>query len=166
MKKKKEIILIRHGKACSLDAFHKDIDRVLMERGVNDGYRVAEILIEKGVKPDIILTSPAARANHTALIFSRALNTGTEIVKIKKEFFHCSDETFLNDIYSLPDNINSVMIVAHNPGITDLAYELTKGGTSFLPTSGVAVIQFDTDTWPEISRKKPDNYYFIKPKEI
>ncbi len=141
----KEIILVRHGKACSLDAYNKDIDRVLMQRGVNDGYRVAEVLNEKKVKPDIILASPAARAIHTALIFSRTMAVGTDAIKIDRNLYHCPEDTILNSIYSLSGDVNSVMIVAHNPGITDVTYELTRGGTSFLPTTGIAVIQYNVD---------------------
>jgi phosphohistidine phosphatase SixA len=56
-------------------------------------------------------------------------------------------------------------VVGHNPGITDLTYDLTSGGTSFLPTTGLAVIEYDSDNWSGISSKKPADYYFMKPKD-
>ncbi|HUS86224.1 MAG TPA: histidine phosphatase family protein [Bacteroidales bacterium] len=163
---KKEIILVRHGKACSLDAFDKDIDRVLMERGVNDGYKVAESMLEKKVVPDLILTSPAARASQTALIFARALKTGSGIVNILDKLYHCSGDCILKQVCALPEDVNSVMVVAHNPGIIDLAYELTMGATNFLPTTGVVVIQYDANSWSEVSRSKPSKHFLIIPKEI
>jgi len=163
---KKEIILVRHGKACGLDAFNKDIDRVLMERGVNDGYRVAESMLEMKVVPDLILTSPAARASQTALILARSLKTGSGIVKTLDILYHCSDDCILKQVCALPEEVNSVMVVAHNPGITDLAYELTMGATNFLPTTGVAVIHYDVTSWSEVSRAKPSKHFFIIPKEI
>ena len=94
----KKIILVRHGKAVSPDTFTRDIDRVLAQRGINDGYKVGEKLKSEGIVPDLILTSPAARASHTALILSRTLNSGTNIIRVIKNFYHCSDDTFLDVI--------------------------------------------------------------------
>ncbi len=162
----KEIILVRHGKAADHNTYKRDIDRVLTERGVSDGYKIAEELSAKGVLPDLIITSPAARASHTALIISRVLKRNTDNTKIESLLYHCSADVFLEVIYSLPEDINSVMIVAHNPGVTDLAFELTKGGTSFLPTTGVAIIRYNVDTWQNIHSVNADNFLILKPKEL
>lgn len=163
---KRRIVLIRHGKAAPLDAFKKDIDRVLQERGVNDGYKIGYKLVEDGVKPDIIMTSPAARASHTALIIARAMRVGTSIIQIFDALYHCSTETINEAISSMPDSASTIFLVAHNPGITDMAYHLSKGATTFLPTTGTAVIEFDTESWKDITNKEPEQYYFIKPREL
>jgi phosphohistidine phosphatase len=163
---KKEIILVRHGKAADHTTYKRDIDRVLTERGVGDGYKMGEKLIEEGISPDLILTSPAARANHTALIISRVMKLQEDKLKFVNRLYHCSADTFLDEIYSLPEDINSVMMVAHNPGVTDLAYELTRGGTSFLPTTGVAVIKFKGVLWKDIGSAKANDYLILKPKEL
>ena len=162
----REITLVRHGKAAGLESFRKDIDRVLTQRGVNDGYRVAEKLTEAGVNPDLIITSPAARASHTALILARAMKVEMDKFVVLNKFYHCSVDVFLEEIYALPDHVKSVMIVAHNPGITDMAYEFTKGATSFLPTTGVSVVRFNIDKWSDISSARPVNHLIIKPKEL
>ncbi len=163
---KKEIILVRHGKAAEHNTYKRDIDRVLTERGVSDGYKVAERLIDEGIKPDLILTSPAARANHTALIIARVMKFKEEQVQFVNRLFHCSADIFMEEIHSLPEDVNSVMIVAHNPGVTDLAYELTRGGTSFLPTTGVAIIKYKEVSWTEIETAKANDFIIIKPKEL
>ena len=162
----KEIILVRHGKAVTPDAFTRDIDRVLAPRGINDGYRIGEKLLSEGIVPNLILTSPAARASHTAFILSRVLNTGSDIIRVVKNFYHCNEDTFLNEIFTLDESVNSVLISAHNPGITDFAYDLTRGGTSFLPTTGVAIARFDIDKWTSLSKAKPEFTMFLKPKEL
>lgn len=162
----KEIILVRHGKAVTPDSFTRDIDRVLTDRGINDGYKIGERLKEEGINPQLVLSSPAARASHTAFILSRVLNTGTDKIKIVKNLFHCSEDIFLNEIYALDNKLESVLISAHNPGITDLAYDLTRGETSFLPTTGVAVIRYDISKWTEISGAKPVYTLILKPKEL
>lgn len=149
-----------------MDAFKKDIDRVLMERGVNDGYKVGYKLVEEGILPDIILTSPAARASHTALILARAMRIGTQILKVVDNIYHCTADSILAEVSALPDDVETVFVVAHNPGITDLAYHLTRGGTTFLPTTGTAIIEFDTVSWKDIPAIDPDKYMFIKPREL
>lgn len=163
---KRKIVLIRHGKAAPMDAFKKDIDRVLMERGVNDGYKVGYKLVEEGVKPDLILTSPAARASHTALILTRSMRVGSDILKVEDNLYHCTTESILNEITTLPDSVETVFIVAHNPGITDMAYHLSRGATTFLPTTGTAVLEFDIDSWDQLDGKDPESYLFIKPREL
>lgn len=162
----KVIVLVRHGKAVSPDTFTRDIDRVLAQRGINDGYKIGERIKSEGIKPDLILTSSAARANHTALILSRSLNTGTSIIKVIKNFYHCSDDTFLDEIYSLGNDIDTVIISAHNPGISDLAYQLTGGNTNFLPTSGTAIVKFNISLWEELHTAKAKSYLILKPREL
>lgn len=163
---KRTIILIRHGKACDHAKFKRDIDRVLTERGVNDAYKVGSKLIQNGYRPDLILSSPAARASHTALILGRQMNLNSEEIKMKNILYHCSSTTILDEILCLPDEISTIAIAAHNPGITDLAYELSSGGTNFLPTTGVAVINYDIEKWSEITNIRPKDFFFILPREI
>jgi len=163
---KRTIILVRHGKACSHDAFENDIDRVLIKRGVKDGYKVAGKILKSGIKPDLILTSPAARASHTAMIFARKLKTGTDKVKIIESIYHGAGLKILEKISLLPEEVETVAIFGHNPGITDLAGNLTGGATGFLPTTGVAIINYNIDNWPDIYKSEPMDFNFIIPREI
>jgi len=162
----RRIILIRHGKAAPMDSFKKDIDRVLQERGVNDGYKVGYKLVEDGIKPDLIMTSPAARASHTALILARAMRVGADIVRIVDNLYHCTTDSITEEISSLPDSVSTVFVVAHNPGITDMAYHLSRGATTFLPTTGTAIIEYNGVSWKDIAGTDPERYSFIKPREL
>lgn len=163
---KRTIILVRHGKACSPDAFEKDIDRVLTKRGVNDGYKVARKIMKSGLIPEVLLTSPAARASHSALIFARVMKTGSHKVRLIDEMYHGAGEKMLEEISLLTDDIKTVALFAHNPGITDLAEKLTGGAVSFLPTTGVAIINYKTGSWTDIYKAGPTDFDFIIPKEI
>lgn len=162
----KELIIVRHGKAVTPDPLMRDIDRVLAQRGINDGYAIGERLKKEGVSPDLILTSPAARANHTAFILARVLKVGTRKINILQKFYHCDKDVFLEKLYSLDDSINSVLISAHNPGITDLAYDLTQAKVNFLPTTGVALIRYNISSWSEVSNAVPESSLILKPREL
>ncbi|MDZ7738603.1 MAG: hypothetical protein U5K32_05960 [Bacteroidales bacterium] len=163
---KRTIILVRHGKACSLDAFDRDIDRVLIKRGVSDGYRVAGEIMKSGIIPDLLLTSPAARASHSALIFARVMKTGSDKVRVIDDLYHGPGQKMLEEISLLTDKIKTVALFAHNPGITDLAETLSGGAVNFLPTTGVAIINYKTDSWSDIYKTGPTDFNFIFPKEI
>lgn len=163
---KRTVILVRHGKACSPDAFEKDIDRVLAKRGVNDGYKVAREVMKSGIIPEVMLTSPAARASHSALIFARAMKTGSDKVRVIDEMYHGAGEKMLEEISLLADDIKTVALFAHNPGITDLAENLTGGAVNFLPTTGVAIINYRSEKWSDIYKTGSTDFNFIFPKEI
>jgi len=163
---KRTVLLVRHGKACSLDAFEKDIDRVLTQRGVNDGYRVSYNIKEAGIQPDLFLTSPAARASHSAMIFARAMNIRAESIRVIDSLYHGSASSIINTLTKLPEDIKTVAVFSHNPGITDLAERLTGGATSFLPTTGVAIIEYEMKEWKDMPASEPSSYSFIIPKEI
>ena len=70
----KKLFLIRHAKSSHDDLKMKDIDRTLNNRGKEDAPMMGKILKEKGVKPDLIFSSPAVRALETAKFFSKELN--------------------------------------------------------------------------------------------
>ena len=163
---KKTIVLIRHGKAVSIDTFKKDIDRVLAERGVSDGYKIGYKLVEEKIIPDIILTSPAARASHTALILTRAMRVGSELIRVVDTLYHCTTDSVMAEIASLSDDIQTLFMVGHNPGITDITYLLSGGATTFLPTTGTAILTFEADSWIEIPQLKCIDFKMFKPKEL
>lgn len=163
---KKTIVLIRHGKAVSIDTFKKDIDRVLAERGVSDGYKIGYKLVEEKIIPDIILTSPAARASHTALILTRAMRVGSELIRVVDTLYHCTTDSVMSEIAALSDDFQTLFMVGHNPGITDITYLLSGGATTFLPTTGTAILTFEADSWIEIPQLKCIDFKMIKPKEL
>ncbi|MEE4215307.1 MAG: histidine phosphatase family protein [Bacteroidales bacterium] len=163
---KRNVIIVRHGKACAHDIFERDIDRVLTKRGVNDAYKVSNRILKSGIKPDVIMTSPAARASHSACIFSRAMKTGTEIIRVIKDFYPGSASKMMDEIAALDDDVKTVALFAHNPGISDLASQMTKGIVGFLPTTGTAVVSFDLDKWQDIYSSELTDHSLIIPREL
>ena len=163
---KRTIVLIRHGKAVPTDTFKKDIDRVLAERGVNDAYKVGYKLVEEKIMPDMILTSPAARASHSALILTRAMRVSSGLIRVIDSLYHCTTDSVISEITTIPDDIQTLFLVGHNPGITDMAYLLSDGATTFLPTTGSAILTFEADSWIDIPQLKCIDFKMIKPKEI
>ena len=81
----KTLFIVRHGKSSWDYETVKDIDRPLGERGIHDAEKVAGRLRKSGRKPELMISSPATRALHTATIFQRILEIPDKNFKIDSE---------------------------------------------------------------------------------
>ena len=149
-KGQKILHIVRHGKA--LQDYHHlaDTDRPLIEKGVCNNIEVAERLKEKYQCPDLIISSPAIRALHTAHIFARVFGYPSSKVRVDDSLYMRGDEAALDIIYTLQDHIGSVMLVAHNPDFTYLSNRFIRPLINSLPTSGVVSVTFTMDHWDQL----------------
>jgi len=119
------LILLRHGKAEQGAPSGQDFDRVLTERGRRDSVLAAKALADAGFCPDLALVSPAARARETwqaaAPVFPKA-----EVV-FDQALYNAEPETILERAQALGADVGAVMVVAHNPGLHQLALTLAQG---------------------------------------
>src|SRR4051812_22854209 len=117
----KIIYLIRHAKSSWDLNDLPDIDRSLNERGFRDAHLMGGKLSEKGVNPDLIISSPAVRAITTALIIARKIHYPEDKIILRKSLYETSSAEYLKEIAQLKESINSVMLFGHNPIITEAA---------------------------------------------
>jgi len=82
--KYKELFVLRHAKSSWDDPNIDDIDRALTTRGIADAYSMANRLKKQLLGIDLILTSYANRAEHTATIFASTINYPVESIKLVK----------------------------------------------------------------------------------
>lgn len=159
----KRLIIIRHGKS-SWDLQVRDHDRVLAQRGIDDAHLVGEALKELNINPDTIWTSTAARALQTATLVTEYIDYSLNKLKLKRELYTFNSEELLSVIGSCDDSSNSLIIFSHNHGITDLVNLI--GNTRFdnVPTTGVVVIDFDSDSWSSLTKGVTKFHLF--PKQI
>ena len=138
----KKLLLIRHAKAGSHDM--KDFDRPLTDKGIRDAEHMAGELKKAELIPEYVLTSPALRTKTTADIFIKVLaipHKGKD-----KAIYEANTHTLLNVITHLPDEYSFVALVGHNPGISQILYELT-GEVRDMSPADAALIGFDFDEW-------------------
>ena len=149
----KTLHIVRHGKALQ-DYFNlQDHDRTLIEKGIVNSISFAHQLRQQYAAPGLMISSFAARALHTAHIFAKAMNYPHERVQVNEKLYMGGENVIYNILESLPDELESVMIVGHNPDVTFVAN--TYGcNTVSIPTSGVVTIRFKADRWSEISKSK------------
>lgn len=161
----RQLILTRHAKSDWGDPGLADHDRPLNGRGRRDAPRMARQLAEaeadneKSSKIQRIISSTALRARTTAAAFGDAL--GRE-VELDGGLYLASEHTLLQN--AVESEAASVMLVAHNPGITDLAWRLSDGGIRHMPTCAVARFVWRADDWNEAAARPADEWTLETPR--
>ena len=115
--------------------------------------------------PDIIISSPADRALHTAIIFARVFEYPLENLKINSILYEFSKDHILDFIRDYDNSKNSLMLFGHNPDITSLVNYFIKKSVNEIPTSGVTTLMFSCDTWKNIAPEKMDKHLFYFPSK-
>lgn len=156
----KKLLLIRHAKAGSHDI--DDFKRPLTDRGLREAALMATELKKAELIPEYILTSSSLRTKTTADIFIKALAIPHKAAD--KAIYEANTHTLLNIINHLPDEYSFAAIVGHNPGISQILYELT-GEIRDMPPAGIALIGFDFDDWEMIHTDTGKLAWYNSPKE-
>lgn len=155
----RELILIRHAKSDWGDPTLSDHDRPLNDRGVRNAPMMAQRLLDSGIAPQRIISSTATRARTTAEAFGGAL--GLE-VELDEELYLASASTLLSK--AVASGSASLVLVAHDPGISDLAWRLSDGGIDHMPTCAVARFRWDVDEWSEATSRAADSWTLDTPR--
>ena len=129
------IILLRHAKA-EQDAPRggSDFDRVLADKGRKQLKTLPTLFQHCGCTPDVIIASPAARTKETAMAVHALFPESTLI--FDPTLYLANADIMLDILNALPATIRSVCIVAHNPGLYELAVQLS-GHEVEMPTLGM-----------------------------
>ena len=148
----KILALIRHGKSTKDFSSIEDMDRPLKEIGIIKSIVIADKIKKQNFIPDVIISSPAIRALHTAIISARVFSFPYDKILIDPVIYSDSEKDIVQFIQSTADTINTLFIFGHNPVMTSLSNIYLSQHTD-LPTSGAIILQFDISHWSEISKK-------------
>ena len=160
----KTLTLLRHAKSSWKNTGLSDRDRPLNKRGEKDAPEMGRRIDVAGVRPSLIVSSPAVRAWSTAKIVADILNYPTEFLQREKQLYLASLDDLLDVVVQQDEGFNNLMIVAHNPGLTDFANFLCPGLTNNLPTAGVVSVTIDQDSWNLYERPATELVYHDWPK--
>ena len=161
----KTIYLIRHAKSDWSEAGLSDFDRGLNKRGKKDLPFMASRLKKYGIKPDLILSSPAIRAKTTAKEIADMIGYKKENISFEKSLYDSSYTTYRYLLDSLDDKTDSIFIVAHNPTLTDVAEVLSGAIIGNMPTCSIVCMEFDVKSFKEIKEGSGKILFFDYPKK-
>lgn len=143
----KRITLLRHAKAQQPAAGMADRDRPLNERGEQDARMIGRRLRAAGIRPSLLLTSPAIRALQTTRLVAREIGYPLEFLQREADLYLASPQDMLQLVARQDDAFNDILLCGHNPGISELANQLTGAGIDHLPTCGMVVIEAQISSW-------------------
>jgi len=164
MKKNHKILyIVRHAKSSWDYDNIADVDRPLKVKGIKSAYEIAGKIRLKNNLPELILSSPANRALHTAMIFTRVFDMPASQVQIDEGFYESSVRYCIDKIRTTDDSVNTLMVFGHNPDFTELANQFLKESLSDLPTTGTVKLEFSGDSWKTIDKSTLISHSFIFP---
>ena len=161
----KRLILVRHAKSSWATPGQDDIDRPLNERGLRNAPDMARRLSERGQAPALVIASPARRALTTARLMAAKFGIAEADVIIEPSLYEASVETWLRVIAALPAGAGSVLMVGHNPTLTELVNQLCHAlQIDNVPTCGVLCLDYDARSWKSVPESRPVDWSFDYPK--
>jgi phosphohistidine phosphatase len=159
------ILFIRHAKSSWANPGQADYDRPLNERGLRDAPEMGRRLKKAGIVPDLVIASTAARAAHTARLVSEGCGYPAESIRPEKSLYHCDREQFGRVLESVDDGVETVAVVAHNPGISEVADSLDdKFRTGDMATCAIVGATFE-GSWKDFTTAAKTVFLYDYPKK-
>ena len=160
----KTLTLVRHAKSSWKDSSLSDRNRPLNKRGKRDAPDMGRRIAAAGIRPSLIISSPATRAWTTAKIIADEIGYPREFLQRDKTLYLASVDDILDVIAAQDVGFNSLMLVGHNPGFTAFANYLVPGLTNNVPTAGVVSVELHSDDWSLYDRPDAELLVYDFPK--
>jgi phosphohistidine phosphatase len=167
----RRVYLLRHAKSSWKDRSLADRDRPLAGRGRRAAKVMAAHLQKEEVQPNLVLCSPARRARETLERIEGAFGGRVE-VSFEDALYGAGEAALLARLESLPQEVGSVMLIGHNPGLEELALALASKGAGLArmrekyPTAALATIDLPADRWSAIERGSGELVGYVRPRDL
>ncbi len=159
----KTLLLVRHAKSSWSDPALPDRIRPLAGRGKRDVVKMGERLANRGGKPDLMVSSPAVRTAETAKALGKELGYKHRNIVVNDRLYACQPGDILEVVKDFDDRLSYIMLVGHNPELTEFVHLFTDS-VDYMPTCAMLELQFEVDTWADISRENLRQAVFDFPK--
>ena len=160
----RRLIVMRHAKSDWHTGAQTDHDRPLNHRGRSDAPRVARHLAELGWTPQHILSSDAQRTRETCLGMLQVWEDGIE-TEFLPGLYHAGARELQEELVRVPDEVEVLLVVGHNPGWQGVVYHLTEQSIP-MKTATAALLTTECDGWGEVFRKGWSLENVIYPREL
>ncbi len=148
------LYILRHAQSADKQFGQSDADRELTPIGRHDSERVGFFFKQQYDLPQLVLCSNAIRTRQTcALVLNAMSEIPTSKVDLRSELYHGTVETYLDIIQLTNSTINTLLVIGHNPAVTELAQFLCEENIGVLSPSGMVGLQFPFDQWRDLRAK-------------
>lgn len=164
----KRLTLVRHANADWKDASVADFDRPLNKRGFSEGEAIAKTLLEEALLPDLMLASTARRAQQTAEIIGRKMELLPRHMKSAEHLYLARPDDILTLVRATGPRIQHLIIVGHNPGISELAKLLGPVDIAIveLATAAACTLTFAARSWTAIAPPATRAVQYAPPSKL
>lgn len=146
----KTLYLLRHAKTLEHSHYAADVERPLVEEGLEQLQKLSKQLIKTKEIPGYIVSSYATRAVSTALFMLRAFDMPLKKLELVKKLYMAEPQEALDVIHELDPKHSSVMLVGHNPTIAAMAQFLGNNEFRKYPTGTICRIDFKDQNWEDV----------------
>ncbi len=161
----KTLLLLRHAKSSWKESHLADHDRPLNKRGQSDAPRIGTLIVQEHIQPDLIVSSTALRARSTAEAVADFC-CHPEAINEVRDLYLAPPMTYIETAQCFPNHLDRVMMVGHNPGISQLLYRLTGCDEDF-PTAALAQIEIPVEDWGDLCETtRGELIAFWRPREL
>lgn len=160
------VYIVRHAKAEDRAMFMSDHDRQLIPEGIMAAARVGRHLRDRNIQPDRIISSTAPRAKDTAKVIAEQIGFDLPAIELNADLFDGGPKAYLAAVNALPADVQSVMIVGHNPDVSYFAEFLTHQNVGSMSKGAVVAVSFDDLTWAEVSGRTGSLTFQVAPKQL
>jgi phosphohistidine phosphatase len=147
----KTLLLLRHAKSSRDDAELDDHDRPLNERGKKAAKEAGRFLRDEELVPDLIVSSTALRARKTAQKAAKQFEYARAI-ELEDQLYLANAPTHYKVVRKSEHACKRLLIVSHNPGISDFLNQLISADEE-MPTAGLAVVQLPIKDWADLTAR-------------
>lgn len=155
----KTMYIVRHAKT---NKTLNDLDRELLPLGIERTEKLGNYLASNDCKVDIMFSSSAKRAVQTARILAKNIDYPEEKIITKEELYLTSQEEYFNILVGQSDTVDNIMIIGHNPEITNVAHFFVPDFTSYMQTGACFCFDFKTDEWTRIFTAEREVKFYVR----
>ncbi|HEY6832576.1 MAG TPA: histidine phosphatase family protein [Pseudolabrys sp.] len=169
----RRLLLLRHAKAERPEPGIEDRARTLVERGRREAAHIGAYMAAHALVPDRVLVSPAKRTQETWKHAGSAFRPAPAAAMVEK-LYDATPNALLAAIKDAPAGAHTLLVVAHNPGLHEVALTLIASGDietreqlhEKLPTSGLVIIDFAFDAWNKLHPQSGRLERYVTPKSL
>ncbi len=170
----KTILLLRHAKSTWSDPRLDDHDRPLNGRGERAAKAMADHIAHRGPQPELILCSTAVRTRQTLMPLLKRLADPAPPISLESRLYLASEDTLLARLRLVPDDVATVLLIAHNDGIGRLAEMLAGSGPADAmaklrekyPTGALATLRAPDGPWRDLGPSSAELVAFVRPRDL
>ena len=167
------LFLLRHAKSDWGTQAARDFDRPLNPRGREAAAAVGKAMRRLGIRPALVVASPAVRAAETLARVAKA-HGGLPEARIEPAIYEASPVALARMVRGADDAAESLMLVGHNPGFQLLALQFAAGDAEGLregieakfPTGALAEIRFAVTRWSDVADGSGQIVRVLRPRDL